>query len=130
MLDLKVNNTSPAEDLRDTVGDISDFEIFNNQVLVAIFLRPKVTKGGIYMPDTVREEDKYQSKVGLVLALGPTAFQDANNQWFQGIEAVKAGDWIVFKPSDGWGMTINGQMCRMLDDVNVRGRVIRPDLVW
>jgi hypothetical protein len=49
--------------------------------------------------------------------------------WFSDYEA-KVGDWIVFRPSDSWSITVNGVLCRILEDMSVRGRVTAPDLVW
>ena len=39
-------------------------------------------------------------------------------------------DWVVFRPSDGWSVTVNKVICRILDDTNVRGRIQQPDQVW
>ena len=39
-------------------------------------------------------------------------------------------DWVVFRPSDGWSITVNGVLCRILEDINVRGRIQHPDQVW
>ena len=39
-------------------------------------------------------------------------------------------DWLFFRASDGWAITVNGVLCRILDDVNLRGRVQHPDQVW
>jgi hypothetical protein len=36
----------------------------------------------------------------------------------------------VFRPSDGWGITVNNVLCRMIDDVNIKARVDQPDRVW
>lgn len=129
MLTLKEHTLPADENLRELVGDISGIEIFNNQLLVAVYVRPQRSKGGIIFTDNYVDEDKFQGKVGLVLQKGPTAFQDAEGEWFQGSN-IEVGDWVVFKPSDGWGLTINKQMCRMLDDVAIRGRIEQPDLVW
>jgi co-chaperonin GroES (HSP10) len=126
---LMEHDVDPRQKLLDDIGDISKVEVFNNQILVAVYLRPEKTKSGLYMPDAHRDEDKYQSKVGLVLKKGPMAFDDNTGQWFNGI-TINANDWIVFRPSDGWSITINGIICRMIDDVNVRGRVDHPDRVW
>ena len=62
------------------IGDLSTFELFNNQVLVAVYVRPKKTKSGIYLPDATVDEDKIQGKVGLVIKEGPLAFGDESNQ--------------------------------------------------
>jgi len=99
------------------------------QVLVAVYIRPQRTKSGIYLTDSTTDEDKYQSKVGLVLKKGPSAFVDDNNQWFQNV-SVGIGDWIVHRPSDGWSITVNGVLCRILEDMSVKGKIDAPDRVW
>ena len=123
------HKVDPKKDLLDKIGDISKFEIFSNQILVAVYIRPEKTKGGIYLTDNNRAEDKYQGKVGLVLKMGPSAFVDDTQNWFKDI-TVGQDDWIVFRPSDGWSLEINGVLCRILDDTSVRGKVDRPDRVW
>ena len=126
---LMEHEVDPREGLLKKIGDLSKVEVFNNQILVAVYLRPEKTKSGIYMPDNHRDEDKFQSNVGLVLKKGPMAFDDHTGQWFANVE-IEQNDWVVFRPSDGWSITINGVLCRMIDDVNVRGRVDHPDRVW
>ena len=123
------HENDPAELLRKQAGDITSVEVFNNQLLVAVYVRPQKTKSGLYLTDKTTDEDKYQSKVGLVLKLGASAFNDTSGEWFEGIE-INEGDWIVFRPSEGWSITVNGQLCRMIDDINVKGRVDNPDRVW
>lgn len=129
MLTLMRHDVSPDAALREAVGDISGIQVFNNQVLVAVYIRPKQTAGGILMPDSVTDEDKYQGKIGLILKKGPSAFVDPTERWFSGAE-LQVGDWVLFRPSDGWGMTINKQMCRMMEDIAVRARVSQPDMIW
>ena len=119
----------PAQALWDSVGDVSKVEVFNNQLLVAVYIRPQKTKSGIYLTDKTTDEDRYQSKVGLVLKKGPMAFDDTAGQWFKDVE-IEVGDWIVFRPSDGWSITVNNVLCRMIDDTNIKGRVDNPDRVW
>lgn len=123
------HENDPAEEMKKSVGDLSSVEVFNNQVLVAVYIRPKKTKSGIYLTDKTTEEDRYQSKVGLVLKKGPVAFVDNTNNWFSGVD-IEEGEWIVFRPSDGWAITVNNVLCRMLDDTAIRGRINTPDLVW
>ena len=119
----------PAKPLLEQAGDLSSVEVFNNQLLVAVYVRPQKTKSGIILTDKTTDEDRYQSKVGLVLKKGSSAFNDNTGEWFNGVE-INESDWIVFRPSDGWSVTVNGQLCRMIDDVNVRGRIDHPDRVW
>jgi co-chaperonin GroES (HSP10) len=96
---------------------------------VAVYIRPEKTKSGIILSDKTRDEDRYQSKVGLIVKKGPSAFVDDDGKWFSGLD-VNEGDWIVFRPSDGWNITVNGTLCRMLDDMSIRARISHPDQVW
>jgi len=123
------HTNDPKAGILEDIGDLSTIELFNNQVLVAIYVRPTKTKSGIYLPDATVAEDKIQGKVGLVVKKGPMAFVDASEQWFTDIE-VNEGDWVIFRPSDGWGITINNLMCRILEDTAVRGKITAPDQVW
>jgi co-chaperonin GroES (HSP10) len=119
----------PKQKLLEDIGDLSNVEIFNNQILVAVYIRPNKTKSGIYLSDQSREEDKVQGKVGLVVKKGPSAFVDDGNEWFKDI-SVEVNDWVVFRPSDGWSITVNNVLCRMIDDTAIRGKVDAPDRVW
>ena len=123
----------PKEKLLEEIGDISETEIFNNQVLCAVYQRPEKTRGGIILPGSNLDEDKYQSKVGLIIKMGSSAFEE-DGDWFKGVKFA-LHDWVVFRPSDGWSITLkakNGSevLCRIIDDVNVKGRVQQPDAVW
>ena len=126
---LMQHDVDPKKKLKGDVGDLSKVEIFNNQVLVGVYIRPSKTKSGIYLTDQTTNEDKYQGKIGLVLKKGATAFVDPENQWFSDVQ-INESDWVLFRPSDGWSVTINGVLCRIIDDHAIRGRVDQPDQVW
>jgi len=125
---IMMHEKDPAEMLRQEVGDLTNVEIFNNQALVAVYIRPQKTKSGIILTDKTTDEDRHQSKIGLVLKKGASAFED-DGKWFKGV-TINEGDWIIFRPSDGWQITVNGKLCRILDDISVRGRVDHPDRIW
>ena len=124
-----LHQKDPKKVLLEQVGDTSSIEIFNMQVLVAVYIRPEQTRGGLFLSDKSRDEDRYQSKVGLILRKGPTAFVDKDGEWFSGLN-INEGDWVVFRPADGWSITVNGTLCRMLDDMSVRARIAHPDHVY
>jgi co-chaperonin GroES (HSP10) len=124
-----LHEVDPKETLLKELGDISEIELLNTQVLVAVYIRPEKTKGGIIMTSKARDEDRHQSKVGLILKTGPSAFVDEDGKWFSNLN-LKAGDWIVFRPSDGWNVTVNGVLCRMFDDTAIRARIPHPDNVY
>ena len=119
----------PVKEVWDSVGDISTVDLMFNQVLIGIYQRPNKTKGGLFLSDKTLEEDLYQGKVGLVLKIGPTAFVDDGDSKFYG-QKIAVNDWIVFRPSDGWQLKLNGKACRVLQDVHVKARVAAPDVVY
>jgi co-chaperonin GroES (HSP10) len=123
------HEVDPKQKLKTDVGDLSGVELFHNQILVAVYIRPQKTKSGLYLSDKTTDEDRYQSKVGMLLKSGPRAFEPDDSGWFTH-EAFTEGDWLVFRPSDGWPVTVNGVLCRILQDVQVRGRIDSPDRVW
>jgi co-chaperonin GroES (HSP10) len=123
------HSEDPKKDLLDELGSLKDVEIFHNQILVAVYIRPEMTKGGILLSEKATSEDRYQSKVGLVVRMGPEAFVDDSQKWFRNFK-VGLHDWIVYRPSDGWTVTVNGVLCRILDDTHVKGRIPHPDQVW
>lgn len=71
---------------------------------VKIYVRPEEIKVGpdgahsIILPDSVRSEDRYQSCAGLVIALGPQAFQDKDGNP-RGTQ-YRVGDWLLFPRTD------------------------------
>ena len=123
------HEVDPADQLKKDLGDLSKVEVFNNQLLVAVYIRPQKTKTGIYLTDKTTDEDRFQSKIGLVVKKGPSAFDDSTGEWFKGV-SIDEGDWVIFRPSDGWSVTVNGVLCRMIDDMNIKGRVQHPDQIW
>lgn len=135
-----VHEVDPADNIFDNAGDLDDFEVFNTSVLVGVYLRDGdgkkdvKTKGGIIIHHDVTNEDKFQSKMGVILSMGPDAFSDPTGKWFVNSEFA-IGDWVVFRPSDGWNLTLvsydgSGKqrklLCRLIDDVAVRMRVLGP----
>jgi co-chaperonin GroES (HSP10) len=128
------HTTDPREDILKAMGDLSDFEVFHNKVLIAVYIRPEKTSGGIIITNKTRDEDKWQGKVGLVVKMGPSAFVDEDGKWFKGMK-IKTHDWLVARPSDGWSLTYNNRetgedvLCRLMDDFVFQGRVSHPDSV-
>lgn len=123
------HDVDPKKDLLDKVGNIDGIDVFNNAVLVAVYVRPNKTKSGIILTDNYTDEDRIQGKAGLVIKKGPRAFVDGSGEWFAGA-TIDEGDWIMFRPSDGWPISVNGVACRMIDDIAVRGKIDQPDRVW
>ena len=133
---LMVHDEDPKLEILNKAGDLKDVEVFGSDVLVALYIRPQKTKSGIILSDSTRDEDRWQGKAGLILKLGPTAYCDEDGNKFRDINE---GDWVVFRPSDGWPVTLNSANsfaskdaipCRVVTDINIRLRVSSPDAIY
>lgn len=131
------HEVDPRDHILSELGDLSGYGIANNQLLCAVYIRPKITAGGIHLTDSTVDEDRYQGKAALVVKMGPDAFAETENWQFK--VRAEVGDWIVFRPSDGWNITLPsmtansrkaGILCRMLDDVHMRMIIPHPDAIW
>lgn len=132
------HDVDPKISIQRAYDDTDQVEVFHNNVLVGIYERPQQLKSGLFLPDGVRAEDMWQGKVGLVLQVGPAAFQDAGNVGFYGL-TVKPGDWVVFRPSDGFQLLLavnrehqpTGRLfCRLLQDIHIMATITHPDLIF
>lgn len=129
-----VHTIDPRQSILDDVGrDIDSIEVLNQYVLIGKYLRPAdaKTEGGVYLSEKAVEEDRYQTKVGLVLKLGSRAFVDdpEHNVKFYGF-SVYPGQWVGFKPSDGLTMQVGKHECRLVPDVHIKLRLKHPDAVF
>lgn len=105
--------------------------VYGNEVLIGIYMQPQIRASGLIMPDQVRDEDKWQGKVGIVIAKGPLAFADdaENKVYFYG-QNVYAGDHIVYRVSDGFPLDICGIHCRLLQDTEIRMKITDPAIIF
>jgi co-chaperonin GroES (HSP10) len=110
------------------IGDLSGISVMYNMVLLAAYIRPERTKGGIIRPNESKEEDVWQGKVGMVIKLGPDAFQDDTDQTFNG-QTAELGEWVVFKTGDAWQLTIGDWPCRLVRDSSIKLKILDPSTV-
>lgn len=126
------HDIDPREALVASIGDLRDVDIFHNQVLVAVYERGKTSKktsGGIILPDQHLEEDRFQSKVGVIVKMGDKAFKDGSGEYAWPAD-MAVGDLVAYRVSDGWSVTINKVLCRLLDDTAIKARIQQVDTVW
>lgn len=125
-----VHAEDPKEKLLKEIGDIPPNLVNLNKVLVAIYRRPEKTMGGIILTDRANDEDVWQGKVGLIVAMGPKAFEDDETTKFHGLR-YDVGDWVWFRASDGLACQVNGVPCRIFDaEGKFIGSLPDPDCVW
>lgn len=132
----RVQELSKSLDIKEAILEavgtaVEQYTLFDDDVLLATYIRPEKTKGGIIMPERVKDEDRFQGKAGLLLKCGPTAFRyDRSGMYnFEG-DAPKLHDWVVYRPSDGWEIALNGVSCRIIRASMLRGAVEDPSVIW
>jgi hypothetical protein len=126
----------------DKLGDLSEAEVAQNEVLIAMYMRPEMTAGGIVLPHQNLKEDRYQGKVGLVVKIGG-ACRFVRTDPITGVTygiPVKLHDWVVVRTSDTWSLEINADpnvsdpraftLCRLVFDDQIRMRIPFPGMVW
>lgn len=120
----------PKEKILKELGDISGLQLGGVRVLVGTYIRPKQTKGGIILTDKYRDEDLYQGRAGLVVAMAEGAFVDGDSAdtKFHGFKP-KIGDWVTYGVQNGRSTLVNGCPCRLLEDVHIDGIISHPDMV-
>jgi len=68
-----------------------------------ILVRPvpirEVTQGGLYLADRTKEDMRYLSTIGRVLAIGPEAYKDRDGKQLD--PWVKVGDYIAYAKNAG-----------------------------
>lgn len=76
------------------------------------------TKGGILLPDIVKEKDQHASMEGVIEAVSPFAF--SYEEWPAGARKPKAGDLVVFSRYSGINIKGNdGGEYRLMNDKDI-----------
>lgn len=138
-----VHKTDPKQDIYDDVGSfIEFFQPVGDQVLLIMYERGKqkgggdvMSQGGILIPAGTTgalAEDKWQGKVGLVVAMGPIAFtEDDHHTW--GSAVPKIGDWVMISVGDSYSFDLPGdRRARQVSDALVK-IILQPEVlqsVW
>lgn len=124
-----VHDTDPKQQLLDKLKGSELPRMMGARVLVATYIAPEKTRGGLYIPDKTRDEGAHQGKVGLVVGMGNLAFQDDGaHSWGDARPAI--GDWVMFNIGDTRRMVLGKTECRWMEDVHVAGILSEPDIVW
>lgn len=119
-----LHERDPGEAIGEAVGKTLPRPTGYN-ILVGVYMRPEKTARGVYLTDRQRDEDRFQGKVGLVLALGPDAYADEER--FPEGAWCGVGDWVLWKAHEGAGFEVNGHPCRLIHDDAVRAVLDGPD---
>ena len=132
-----VHEVDPRDYWMEKIGDLAEFDLKLNRILVVVYQRVETSKktiGSIIIPETSQtaKEDRYQSKCGLVVKMGSKVYAPAEGDAYKFDEKdkVRIGDWVCFRASDGQQITINGVLCRIFSETQIIARIPDPDYVF
>lgn len=119
----------PKEAVLSALGNALDgITLFQNDILLVTAPVMSKTKGGIIRVDQTITEERFQGKIGLIVALGETAFNDEDRWPDEGTIPV-VGDWVFYRTADTNECKINGMSCRFIKDTMIKGKATTPDAI-
>ena len=102
-------------------------------VAVKIYVRPEElrtitqedgTEVTLYLPDTVRAEDKYSSVSALVCAVGPEAYQ--GEKYSDSGPWCKVGDWVMIPRYEATAVSYRGVAVALIPDDRIMAVITDP----
>jgi len=94
------------------------------KLLIALPEVKEQTKGGVYLPDNLKDREGIASIIGFVVKAGPDAYKDdskfPNGPW------CKEGDFVIFRSYSGTRFKIDGKEFRLINDDTVEAVVDDP----
>ena len=94
------------------------------KLLIAIPKLEEKTSGGVIIPDKLKGMEQTASIIGLVIALGKAAYNDADK--FPDGPYCKKGDFVIFRSYSGTRFKLRGEEFRLINDDTVEAVVDDP----
>ena len=113
------------------VGDLSGWTVLHEDVLVVTWVSRRTTAGGILLPETSVDEDRWQGILGLVVKLGENAFKlGPYGLPYQG-PVPKIGDYITAAPVAFYPeVSINNISCKYINDKAIKAIVKNHEVAY
>ena len=119
-----IEMTGQPFDMR-PAGYLVAVKIYNRPEELKTIKKEDGTEVTLYLPDTVRAEDKYSSVSALVCAVGPEAYQgekfERSGPW------CKVGDWILIPRYESTMVSYRGVAVALLPDDRVMAVISGPE---
>ena len=94
------------------------------KLLIAMPSLEEKTDGGVFLPDSMKQQESTASVVGLVLMMGNEAYKDEDK--FPSGRYCEEGDWVVFRSYSGTRFKVENQEFRIINDDTVEAVVEDP----
>ena len=94
------------------------------RILVLPYKGQGKTEGGLFLPNTVVEEQQVSTQVGYVLKVGVLAYKDEKK--FPTGAWCAEKDWVMFARYSGSRFKIEGGEVRILNDDEILAKILEP----
>tara|TARA_R110002020_G_scaffold248909_1_gene462883 strand:+ start:341 stop:829 length:489 start_codon:yes stop_codon:yes gene_type:complete len=94
------------------------------RVLIIPYYPSEKTKGGIIVPDAVRERESFATVAAYVVKLGPDAYKDS--QKFPNGPWVEEKSWVLIGRYSGNRFKVEGLEVRIINDDNIIATILDP----
>lgn len=112
----------------DFIGEMDNFDVLGDRVMVATYIPPEKTKGGIIRPGVNLGEARFTGCVGLVLKLGQMAFKYDGAYPYEG-KIPAEGDWVHYDPTNAREFFLGPKGDRATSDHGISCRTMRSDFI-
>lgn len=131
---VNLKEAARAVDFREYIeaklGDeLEGIDVLFSQVLLATFILPEKTAGGIIRPDENIRQDVYQGKIGLIIKMGESAYKYDGPYPYEGVRP-EVGDYVMCHSSDPRELAIKGVSCKLVDSSLCKMRVKDPYIFY
>lgn len=94
------------------------------RLLIAVPEIDERTEGGVYLPDKLKDAETTASILGLVIKMGPDAYNDPDK--FPSGPWCKEHDFVVFRSYSGTRFKLRGKEFRIINDDTVEAVIDDP----
>ena len=94
------------------------------RVLIIPYYPSEKTKGGIIVPDAVRDRESFATVAAYVVKLGPDAYADT--QKFPNGPWCNEKDWVLIGRYSGNRFKVEGLEVRIINDDNIIATILDP----
>jgi len=94
------------------------------RLLIIPYYPAQQTKGGLYVPDQVRDRESFATVAAYVVRLGPEAYKDKEK--FPQAPWCSQGDWVLIGRYAGNRFKVEGLEVRIINDDNIIKTILDP----
>ena len=94
------------------------------RILIIPYYPAQKTKGGLYVPDQVRDRESFATVAAYVVRLGPEAYKDKEK--FPQAPWCSQGDWVLIGRYAGNRFKVEGLEVRIINDDNIIATILDP----